>query len=86
MEWEAGGRLAEALGVRAFPESSYLYGSPFHFQMTSHQALGVRAMACGTGILEKADGVGPEPARGGRFPQGTAGQVLRVLQMEEHCQ
>lgn len=70
----------------AFPGSSYLYGSPSHLPKTSRQARGARATACGTRSLERAGGGGPEPARGERFPQGSAGPASRALQTEEHFQ
>lgn len=43
-------------------------------------------MVCGKGILEKADGGDPEPAKGRRFLQGSAGPATRALQMVEHSQ
>lgn len=51
--------------------------------MTSHQAPGAQATAYVTEILGKADGAGPEPVRGGCFPQASAGPATRALQMEE---
>ena len=68
----------------ASPGSSYLYGSPSHLLKTSRQARAARATACGTRSLEMAGGGGPEPARGERFPRGSAGPASRALRMEEH--
>lgn len=83
MEWEARGKRAAGWGEGASPGSSYLYGSPSLLQRISHQARAAQAMVCGTGIPGKADEGVPEPARGGRFPQGSAGPATRAPQMGE---
>jgi len=68
------------------PGSSYLYGTPFHHQKTSHQAPEAPAKAYVTEILGKVDEAGPEPARGGSSPQESAGPATRAFQMVGHYQ